>query len=188
MLPAGNAPPGASEPASELLFQYLLQHLLIQTQIGHQFLQPLIFILQLPQTPQFRHAQTSKFLLPVVKGGLINAHLSADFPDAGAGFGLFQRKHNLFFGITGLFQVISLSVSRKKDRRLQFRLVLFSGGDQSKDAIERQERNGVRAAYVHKAENLEAIIEMMRWWSDYLDVCREGYIAPYIYARQHQFT
>lgn len=103
MLPAGNAPPGASEPASELLFQYLLQHLLIQTQIGHQFLQPLIFILQLPQTPQFRHAQTSKFLLPVVKCGLRNAHLSADFPDAGAGFGLFQRKRNLFFGITGLF-------------------------------------------------------------------------------------
>ncbi|EFO3462830.1 integrase, partial [Escherichia coli] len=22
--------------------------------------------------------------------------------------------------------------------------------------------------------------------SDYLDVCREGYVAPYIYARQHK--
>ena len=103
MLPAGNAPPGASEPASELLLQHLLQHLLVQTQVGHQFLQPLVFIFQLPQTSQFRHAQTGKFFLPVVKGGLRNTHLSADFPDAGAGFGLFQRKCNLFFGITGLF-------------------------------------------------------------------------------------
>lgn len=136
MLPAGNAPLGASEPASELLFQYLLQHLLIQTQIGHQFLQPLIFILQLPQTPQFRHAQTGKFLLPVVKGGLRNAHLYADFPDAGAGFGLFQRKRNLFFGIKVFFMVISLSVSRKKDRRLQFRLALLSGGGQNDGVVD----------------------------------------------------
>ncbi|EFN5386246.1 integrase, partial [Escherichia sp. HC-TM1] len=47
-------------------------------------------------------------------------------------------------------------------------------------------RNSVRAAYVHKAEHLEARKAMMQWWSDYLDVCREGYVAPYIYARQHK--
>ncbi|ECB4124877.1 integrase, partial [Salmonella enterica subsp. enterica serovar Abony] len=23
-------------------------------------------------------------------------------------------------------------------------------------------------------------------WSDYLDVSREGYVAPYIYARRHK--
>ena len=67
---------------------------------------------------------------------------------------------------------------------------LNESGLWSKDAIERQmshkERNGVRAAYVHKAEHLEARMEMMQWWSDYLDVCREGYVAPYIYARQHK--
>ena len=95
MLPAGNAPPGASEPASELLLQYLLQHLLVQTQISHQFLQPLIFILQLPQTPQLGHAQTGKFLLPVVKSGLRNPHFSANFPDAGAGFSLFENDDDL---------------------------------------------------------------------------------------------
>ncbi|ELO76538.1 TPA: tyrosine-type recombinase/integrase [Salmonella enterica subsp. enterica serovar Enteritidis] len=65
---------------------------------------------------------------------------------------------------------------------------LNESGLWSKDAIERQmshqERNGVRAAYVHKAEHLEARMEMMQWWSDYLDVSREGYVAPYIYARQ----
>ncbi|MBJ7222316.1 MULTISPECIES: tyrosine-type recombinase/integrase [unclassified Brenneria] len=67
---------------------------------------------------------------------------------------------------------------------------LNESGRWSKDAIERQmshkERNGVRAAYVHKAEHLEARIEMMQWWSDYLDVSRGGYVAPYIYARQHK--
>ncbi|MDN8600327.1 tyrosine-type recombinase/integrase [Citrobacter sp. S2-9] len=67
---------------------------------------------------------------------------------------------------------------------------LNESGLWSRDAIERQmshkERNGVRAAYVHKAEHLEARMEMMQWWSDYLDVNREGYVAPYIYARQHK--
>ena len=37
------------------------------------------------------------------KNCLRNAHFSADFSDAGAGFGLFQRKCYLFFGIAGLF-------------------------------------------------------------------------------------
>ena len=69
-------------------------------------------------------------------------------------------------------------------------LVLAKDEAKRQDAIERQmshkERNGVRAAYVHKAEHLEARMEMMQWWSDYLDVSREGYVAPYIYARRHK--
>ena len=60
----------------------------------------------------------------------------------------------------------------------------------SRDAVERQmshqERNSVRAAYIHRAEHLDARKAMMQWWSDYLDVSREGYVAPYIYARQHK--
>ncbi len=48
------------------------------------------------------------------------------------------------------------------------------------DASERQERNGVRAARMY----MEARMEMMRWWSNYLDVSRED-VAPYIYAWQH---
>lgn len=65
---------------------------------------------------------------------------------------------------------------------------LNESGRWSKDAIERQmshkERNGVRAAYVHKAEHLEARIEMMQWWSDYLDVCRNTYEPPYVWSKQ----
>ncbi|WP_330985466.1 MULTISPECIES: tyrosine-type recombinase/integrase [Enterobacterales] len=42
----------------------------------------------------------------------------------------------------------------------------------SQDVVERQmshqERNGVRAAYIHKAEHLDARKSMMQWWSDYL--------------------
>lgn len=64
---------------------------------------------------------------------------------------------------------------------------LNESGRWPKDAIERQmshkERNGVRAAYVHKAEHLEARIEKMQWWSDYLDTCREFYVPPYILCR-----
>ncbi|EOU7470703.1 TPA: integrase arm-type DNA-binding domain-containing protein [Escherichia coli] len=60
----------------------------------------------------------------------------------------------------------------------------------SQDAVERQmshqERNSVRAAYIHRAEHLDARKDMMQWWSDYLDVSSEGYVAPYIYARRHK--
>ncbi|WP_054176372.1 integrase arm-type DNA-binding domain-containing protein [Citrobacter sp. CtB7.12] len=65
---------------------------------------------------------------------------------------------------------------------------LNESGRWSKDAIERQmshrERNNVRAAYIHKAEHLDERMEMMQWWSDYLDTNRDGFIAPYIYVRQ----
>ncbi|RBP61310.1 integrase [Brenneria salicis ATCC 15712 = DSM 30166] len=58
----------------------------------------------------------------------------------------------------------------------------------SQDAVERQmshqEHNSVRAAYIHKAEHLDARKAMMQWWSDYLDACRETYIPPYIWGKQ----
>ncbi|KFX21159.1 hypothetical protein JV35_08200 [Pectobacterium betavasculorum] len=41
----------------------------------------------------------------------------------------------------------------------------------AQDVVERQmshqERNSVRAAYIHKAEYLDARKVMMQWWSDY---------------------
>lgn len=49
-----------------------------------------------------------------------------------------------------------------------------------------QERNSARAAYIHRAEHLDARKAMMQWWSDSLDVSREGYVAPYIYAQRHK--
>lgn len=61
---------------------------------------------------------------------------------------------------------------------------LIESGLFSKDSIERQmshqERNGVRAAYIHNAEHLAERKAMMNWWSDYITyVASNGYIAPY---------
>ncbi|MNQ46532.1 integrase [compost metagenome] len=47
-----------------------------------------------------------------------------------------------------------------------------------------QERNGVRAAYIHKAEHLEERRLMMTWWADYLDANREEHITPYEFAHK----
>lgn len=105
-------------------FQCLMKHLLVQTQVSHQFLQPLIFILHLPQTPQFRYTQTGEFPLPVIKSGFRNAHLSADFPDACAGFSaneIYSSVYRVFF------MAMCFSVRWKKGQRLQFSQALFSG-------------------------------------------------------------
>ncbi|EAT2563618.1 integrase, partial [Salmonella enterica subsp. diarizonae] len=59
-------------------------------------------------------------------------------------------------------------------------------GRWSKEAIEKQmshqERNSVRAAYIHKAKYLEERIAMMQWWADYLDASMDLYVSPYQYA------
>lgn len=89
--------------ASKLFSNDILEHFLVQTEVCHQTKEPLIFILQLPQTAQFYHAHPAKLFLPVVKSGFRNAHLSAQFLPPSAGFCLFQRKSDLFFGIAGLF-------------------------------------------------------------------------------------
>ncbi|EET8945994.1 integrase arm-type DNA-binding domain-containing protein, partial [Escherichia coli] len=63
---------------------------------------------------------------------------------------------------------------------------LIESGLWSRDAVERQmshqERNGVRAAYIHKAEHLEERRLMLQWWADFLDANRERFISPFEYA------
>ncbi|CAI1785536.1 Prophage CP4-57 integrase [Serratia proteamaculans] len=58
----------------------------------------------------------------------------------------------------------------------------------SKDAVERQmshqERNSVRAAYIHKAEHLEERRLMVQWWADYLDANCERVIRPFEFANR----
>ncbi|EPK7484762.1 tyrosine-type recombinase/integrase [Proteus mirabilis] len=57
----------------------------------------------------------------------------------------------------------------------------------SKDAVERQmshqERNSVRAAYIHKAEHIEERLLMVQWWADYLDANRTKEISPFSFAK-----
>ncbi len=65
---------------------------------------------------------------------------------------------------------------------------LMESGLWSRDAVERQmshqERNGVRAAYIHKAEHLEERRLMCQWWCDYLDSCHERFITPFDFAHR----
>lgn len=60
---------------------------------------------------------------------------------------------------------------------------LVESGLWSSDAVERQmshqERKRVRAAYIHKAQHLDARREMMQWWADYLDANRFRHVVPY---------
>lgn len=64
---------------------------------------------------------------------------------------------------------------------------LIESGLWSKDAVERQmshqERNSVRAAYIHKAEHLGERRLMVQWWADYLDINREKSISPFDFAK-----
>ncbi|MBK5144248.1 integrase arm-type DNA-binding domain-containing protein [Budviciaceae bacterium BWR-B9] len=64
---------------------------------------------------------------------------------------------------------------------------LIESGLWSRDAVERQmshqERNGVRAAYIHKAEFIDERRLMLQWWADFLDANREETISPFDYAK-----
>ena len=64
---------------------------------------------------------------------------------------------------------------------------LIESGMWSKDAVERQmshqERNSVRAAYIHKAEHIEERRLMVQWWADYLDVNREGHVGAFGFGK-----
>lgn len=65
---------------------------------------------------------------------------------------------------------------------------LVESGRWSRDAVERQmshqERNSVRAAYIHKAEHLEERRLMVQWWADYLDANRQKHVTPYDFAHR----
>ncbi len=64
---------------------------------------------------------------------------------------------------------------------------LIEGGLWSKDAVERQmshqERNSVRAAYIHKAEHLDERRLMVQWWTDYLDANRDKAVSPFDFGK-----
>lgn len=65
---------------------------------------------------------------------------------------------------------------------------LLESGLWSEDGIERQmshkERNGVRAAYTHRAEFIQQRQMMMQWWADWLDEVKNRYIPPHDFHQQ----
>ncbi|EPY4352198.1 tyrosine-type recombinase/integrase [Klebsiella pneumoniae] len=64
---------------------------------------------------------------------------------------------------------------------------LIESGLWSRDAVERQmshqERNNVRAAYIHLAEHLHERRLMIQWWGDYLHQCRTCYKQPFSFDK-----
>ncbi|HAE7853837.1 TPA_asm: DUF4102 domain-containing protein [Salmonella enterica subsp. enterica serovar Choleraesuis] len=69
---------------------------------------------------------------------------------------------------------------------------LIESGLWSKDAVERQmshqERNNVRAAYIHLAEHLDERRLMLQWWADYLDANMTEQIMPFDFVRKKSHT
>ncbi|WP_425025893.1 tyrosine-type recombinase/integrase [Pantoea agglomerans] len=65
---------------------------------------------------------------------------------------------------------------------------LIESGLWSKDAVERQmshqERNSVRAAYIHKAEHLGERRLMVQWWADYLDANRDKGVSSFDFGKK----
>lgn len=64
---------------------------------------------------------------------------------------------------------------------------LIESGLWSRDGVERQmshqERNSVRAAYIHKAEHLDERRLMMQWWADFLDANKKNAVSPFDFAK-----
>ncbi|RYC38198.1 integrase [Pectobacterium zantedeschiae] len=52
--------------------------------------------------------------------------------------------------------------------------------------VSHQERNSVRAAYIHKAEHLDERKLMLQWWANFLDANRSGVVSPFEFANKKQ--
>jgi Integrase len=67
---------------------------------------------------------------------------------------------------------------------------LIESGIWSKDAVERQmshqERNSVRASYIHKAEHLDERRLMLQWWADFLDANRVKGVSPFDFGKANK--
>src|SRR5215467_4329582 len=73
--------------ASDVFSQRLRQRVLVEREIGDQALQPIVFVLELPQAAELAHAQVRVLLLPGIEGGLTDPQLPADVPDRGTALG-----------------------------------------------------------------------------------------------------
>lgn len=64
---------------------------------------------------------------------------------------------------------------------------LIVSGIWSKDAVERQmshqERNSVRAFYIHQVGHLDERRLMLQWWADFLDLNREKGVVRLILGK-----
>jgi len=99
MHPADGAPPRGARRASPLSAQHVLQHRLVQRQVGDQPLELGVLFLQLLQSPDLDDAHPGELLLPPVEGRLGDAELAADLLDCRAALGLSQREGDLLIRV-----------------------------------------------------------------------------------------
>lgn len=84
--------------ALQLFSDDVLEHVLIQGSVGNEILQLRIIGPERSQAAKLRGATSAVFLLPVVEGGLEDAHLVADLLDLHAGLVLAKRDDDLRLG------------------------------------------------------------------------------------------
>jgi hypothetical protein len=71
---------------------------LVQREIRHEALQPIVFVLELSEPAQLADAQVGVLLLPGVERGFADAQLPADVADRRAGLDLPKRLRDLLSG------------------------------------------------------------------------------------------
>lgn len=107
---------------------HLLQHRLVQAQVGHQLLELAILFFQLTQPLELRWPKTAVLLLPVIKSSFGNPHLPADLGHRCPELGLLQRIRNLLFGKTRLLHGMTPHPARGPSCRILYLSVAqFSG-------------------------------------------------------------
>src|SRR5262249_2895844 len=104
---APTAPAPVCELALDFFSDHLLQDLLVERQVGHQPLQPRIFLAHLPQLADFRHPEAAELLLPHVERSLPDARRRADIRHWRPGLGEAQGVGDLLFGVPRLLHRFS---------------------------------------------------------------------------------
>src|SRR5262249_14920972 len=108
-------------PGSSPFSQDVLQHLLVEAQVGDELAEALVLLLQLLEPAQLGDAHPAEPLLPAIEGGLADAQLADDVRHGRAGLLLPQGERDLFFGIPGLLHGLGAPLTRPdriKSRKL----------------------------------------------------------------------
>jgi hypothetical protein len=78
----------------------VLQHRLVEREVGDDLLQPPVLLLELPQPPDLGHAHVAEPLLPAIERLLTDAELAAELDHGRAGLRLPQREADLLLRVT----------------------------------------------------------------------------------------
>ncbi len=100
--PPDAAPVRAAGQALEFFCEQVLQHQLVEAEIGHQLLQLSVLFLQLLQPPDLSDPHPGVLLLPPVEGLLADAHLPNHFRDWSTQLSLAQSIGDLLLGVPAL--------------------------------------------------------------------------------------